>query len=307
MKIEQAKIDAFKRESGAIATIQELLRGRDADFDAAKTIRLVRHADNRKEKQIEGIKVKGTLYDIYRNDRNQFLSYQREQKKGTLDKVDYIVSFIGVSGTRARFVGVYKVGATIVDSPYEQGCVLYDLEFVEAFESLTHQVVIEWGGGTAKIWHGFHNIKAVTRIDEGFEDENGVPRFISYADTILSLRELKAIINSQYDNPWQTALRAVNCIYLITDKKTGKHYVGSTYGKNGIWGRWEAYVTTNGHGNNQELKKLLSKVPTHAETNFQWSILEVLPVNITQDQAVDRETLFKKKLMSRKPFGYNEN
>ena len=44
MTIDQSKIDAFKHESGAIVTIQELLRGRDADFDAAKTVRLVRHA-----------------------------------------------------------------------------------------------------------------------------------------------------------------------------------------------------------------------------------------------------------------------
>lgn len=307
MKIEQAKIDAFKRENRAIATIQELLRGRDADFDAAKTIRIVRHSSKREEGLIAGEEVRGTLYNIYRYQKEVFLKYQREQSRKKFEDVDYMVSFIGESGTTARFVGVYKVGNK-VDSPYNSDAIICDMDVVEVFEPLTHRVVIDWGKSTVSWCQDYKKqYKPVIRIDEGFEDENGVPRFISYADTILSLSELKAIINSQYDNPWQTALRAVNCIYLITDKKTGKHYVGSTYGKNGIWGRWEAYVTTNGHGNNQELKKLLSEVPTHAETNFQWSILEVLPVNITEDQAVDRENLFKQKLMSRAPFGYNKN
>ena len=42
--------------------------------------------------------------------------------------------------------------------------------------------------------------------------------------------------------------------------------------------------------------------------HFQWSILEVLPLNITADQAVDRENLHKQKLVSRhKATGYNEN
>lgn len=301
MKFDQSKIDAFKQEKGAIVTIQELLRGRDADFDAAKNIRLVRHADNRKVKLIKGEEVRGTLYNLYRYQKETFLQYQREQPRKRFEDVDYMVAFIGEKGTTARFVGVYKVGNK-VDSPYIPDDIICDMEVVAAFEPLTHRVVIDWGKSTVSWCQDFDTqFKPVIRIDEGFEDADGVPRFVSYYDTLLSFDQLRAVINSNNDNPWHTALRSVNCIYLISDVENGRHYVGSTYGENGIWGRWETYVKTGGHGDNVELKK-------YSAQNFQWSILEVLPINITADQAVDRENLYKQKLMSRhKVTGYNQN
>lgn len=308
MKIDQTKIDAFKRENNAIATIQELLRGRDADFDAAKTVRLVRHADNRKVKLIDGEEVRGTLYNLYRYNKEMFLKYQKEQDRKRFGNVDYIVSFIGEKGTAARFVGVYKVGNKI-QSPYGKDEIICDMDIVEAFEPLTHRVVIDWGKSTVSWCQDYESqFKPVIRVDEGFEDKDGVPRFISYADTILSFSELEAVINSNLDNPWQTALRSVNCIYVIADLNNGKHYVGSTYGEQGIWGWWETYVRTNGHGDNKALKEASRNDPNYARKNFQWSILEVLPQNITPDQAVDRENIYKQKLMSRhKLTGYNEN
>lgn len=308
MKFDQAKIDAFKQESGAIVTIQELLRGRDADFDAAKTVRLVRHADNRKVKLIEGKEVIGSLYHLYRFDKPTFLKYQKEQNRSRFENVDYIVSFIGERGTTARFVGVYKVGNK-VDSPYIHGDILCDMDIVEAFEPLTHRVVIDWGKSTVSWCQDYENQpKSVIRIDEGFEDSDGVPRYISYDQAILTLPQLKAVINSPLDNPWHTALKSLNCIYLITDRKTGKQYVGSTYNEQGIWGRWECYANTNGHGNNKQLKELLKKEgDDYMERHCQWSILEVLPIGISADQAIERETLYKLKLMTYHPLGYNEN
>lgn len=308
MNIDQNKIDAFKRDNNVIATIQELLRGRDADFDAAKTVRLVRHADNRKVKLIEGKEVHGSLYNLYRYQKDIFLKYQKEQNRKRFENVDYIVSFIGEKETYARFVGVYKVGNK-VPSPYLEGDIICDMDIVEAFEPLTHRIVIDWGKSTVSWCQDYENqFKVVTRIDEGFEDGNGVPFFTSYADTILPFGQLEAVINSPNDNPWQTALRSVNCIYVITDLNNGKHYVGSTYGENGIWGRWETYVHTNGHGDNKALKEILKNDPDYARKNFQWSILEVLPLYITDKQAFDRENLYKQKLMSRhKLTGYNEN
>lgn len=308
MKIDQNKIDAFKQESKAITTIQELLRGRDADFDAAKVVRLVRHADNRKIKIIDGKEVRGTLYNLYRYQKEMFLKYQKEQNKKRFENVDYMVSFIGEKGTTARFVGVYKVGNK-VPSRYMVDDIICDMDIVDAFEPLTHRIVIDWGKSTVSWCQDYENqFKAVIRIDEGFEDEDGVPRFTSYADTILPFGELEAVINSRKDNPWKTALRSVNCIYVISDLNNGKHYVGSTYGENGIWGRWETYVKTNGYGDNKALKEMQKVDPDYARKNFQWSILEVLPLNVTSDQAVDRENLYKQKLMSRhKHTGYNEN
>ena len=94
-------------------------------------------------------------------------------------------------------------------------------------------------------------------------------------------------------------------IYLISDTKTGKLYVGSAYGENGIWGRWSNYVLTNGHGNNKTLKELLDIDATHGN-HFQFSILMLLPRTITADEAIKKERLFKNKLGTNS-FGLNNN
>jgi len=92
-------------------------------------------------------------------------------------------------------------------------------------------------------------------------------------------------------------------IYLISDTNTGKLYVGSAYGEDGIWGRWKSYVSTNGHGNNKTLKELVENNPNYGN-NFQFSIL--IPQTITADEAIRKEPLFKNKLGAR-TFGLNNN
>lgn len=306
--MDKNKINLFKKEHKAIITIQELLQGLDSDFDNAKTIRIVRHADNRKKKIIEGKELEGSLYYLYRYEKPTFLKYQKEQQRQKFINVDYIVSFIGERGTTARFVGVYKVGNKI-DSPYNPGDIICDMDIMEAFEPLTHRVVIEWGKNTNCWCQDYKTqLKSVIRIDEGFEDADGIPRFISYDKTILTLNELKSVINSPEDNPWHTALKSLNCIYLITDRKTGKQYVGSTYNTDGIFGRWQCYSKTNGHGDNKRLKELLAKEgEDYMELNCHWTILEILPMGIEPEQATEREKLYKTKLMTYHPMGYNDN
>ena len=94
---------------------------------------------------------------------------------------------------------------------------------------------------------------------------------------------------------WKHKLTACNCIYVISDSKTGKLYVGSTYNLDGIWGRWKEYANT-GHGGNVELIKLLGEDPNYAKDNFTWSILQTLPLKINEKEAVRIETLWKDKL-----------
>ena len=64
-----------------IATIQELLKGRNEEFDKAdvERIRLIRHKDSRKEKIIGGKSYETSLYDIYLYENEAFMTYQSEQ------------------------------------------------------------------------------------------------------------------------------------------------------------------------------------------------------------------------------------
>ncbi|HRJ80232.1 MAG TPA: GIY-YIG nuclease family protein, partial [Cyclobacteriaceae bacterium] len=126
----------------------------------------------------------------------------------------------------------------------------------------------------------------------------------SLQDFILNFDELKEIVTNGYGD-WKRMLSGAKGIYLISDTKTGKLYVGSAYGEDGIWGRWNSYVSTNGHGGNKQLKELIAKKADYAK-NFQFSVLMILPKTITADQAIEKERLFKNKLGTNS-FGLNSN
>ena len=101
---------------------------------------------------------------------------------------------------------------------------------------------------------------------------------------------------------WKTALRNQKGVYLISDTRTGKFYVGSAYGEDMILGRWMAYVET-GHGGNVELKKTSFE---YIKKNFRYSILDIYKANTDDQIILAREAWWKDLLLTRK-FGFNRN
>jgi hypothetical protein len=121
----------------------------------------------------------------------------------------------------------------------------------------------------------------------------------------LSFKELEFVVeNADANSTWHDKLSSVYGIYLILDTISGKEYIGSAYGEEGIWGRWVTYKET-GHGNNQELKKLLENDENY-KYNFQFTVLRTLPGNLKPTEVVECENLYKQKLGSR-TFGLNRN
>lgn len=264
-------------------TIQELLYNRGLSSDAR--VKMVRHKD-----------VRFDLYNMYRNDKSSFLRYQSQQGRDVFGGVDFIVAFIGEEGTRSRFIGVFKVigGRRL---PVKQLSVdggqfqfQYELEDVSGFDDLKERVIIDWGKAAIKWEQLITNIKEVVEIQPGLNYR----RFIDYFDFILGFDELQEIAQNQYPD-WRKMLSATKGVYLINDSKSGKLYVGSAYGEDGIWGRWMSYVSTGGHGGNKSLKDLVQRNSDYAN-NFKFSILMLLPSTITASEAIQKEKLFKNKL-----------
>lgn len=98
--------------------------------------------------------------------------------------------------------------------------------------------------------------------------------FPGYDRVRLSYAQLHSITARQKKS-WIAALENQKAVYLITDKHTGKLYVGSATSDNGmLLARWSSYAE-NGHGDNVELKALVSqKGFEYIKENFQYSILE---------------------------------
>lgn len=292
-----------------IISIQDLLKGwnRNSEFDNANEsrIKLVRHSSDVQPDSFIYNKYKGSVYKLYRTDYALFKEWQSEQSDSKMKNVDYLVVFLAEEGCECRFIGVYRnYGPKRATG---NGLLEYTIEEVEGFEGLKDKVVIDWGKGRncMQKWQSTKNVRRIDQVNTG----NDIPYFIRYEDVILSFSQLQKVVE---DKEWKSKLESLNCVYMILDKETGKQYVGVTYKdmktgiKNGILGRWTEYAQT-GHGNNKLLVALLEdKGISYAEQNFQWTILETLPLNVTPKVAIDRESLYKKKFGTRE-HGYNEN
>lgn len=110
---------------------------------------------------------------------------------------------------------------------------------------------------------------------------------------------------------WYAALSHCQGVYLLTDTLTGLRYVGSAYGENGIWSRWETYFNSGGHGNNKLIKELLlQKKPNgteYARKYFRFSLLEQASSRDSEQYVLIREGFWKTVLLTRGKFGLNDN
>ncbi len=152
----------------------------------------------------------------------------------------------------------------------------------------------------------FENHYSDLEVQEILREPYSGRSFPGFEDIDGSFEELEALTgNSRPD--WRAALSSVKGVYLISDIKTGKRYVGSAYGDHGIWSRWRAYAAT-GHGGNAELRALV-KDPTleYCRKSFRFALLESRPAPTPDEVIVAREAFWKRILLSRGEYGLNRN
>lgn len=223
---------------------------------------------------------------------------------------DYVLFFVPEKRDQARFVSVYRIDKSRFRRDNEKS--YFDLTEVQDFDNLKERVVVLWKGDRSIAQHWFRDEKKsvlaerfVLSIDNGIRKD--VKKFESYAEVMLSYDELCSVIK---DKEWQDKLSVVNCIYSIVDKRNGKQYIGQTSNSRGILGRWEVYANTV-NGGDEELIKLGDDC---VKKNFQWTILETLPLVRENDKdgktrITEREQFYKRKFCTSTKIsgGYNPN
>lgn len=262
-------------------------------------IRLVRHGD--KEMHI---------LETFRNNLQKLEVYQSYQKPRKFGDAKYIAVFAPYHKTTALFLGLWKIigckehyefteenldELNKYDLPEDwfRDHVRYELKLIDTMYDLSDRLVIEWGGATVS-WVQKKD-KEVIEI----HGKNSIRDFESFDSLEITFYELKKIINHPDENiTWVKSLSSVNGVYLIQDVTTGKLYVGSAYGEDGIYGRWSSYAQ-NGHGGNKGLQGL-------NPDNFKFSILEIVPSTSIADYVIECENKWKNKLGTRE-FGLNKN
>ncbi len=231
------------------------------------------------------------------NDWLNWQVYRGTEKKERFVK-DFVVSFAQMKGNKFLFGGIFRIISRTGD--------VYDVEYTEEYRDMIGRLIIEY--------HGDNNRTTVftpsyiysnSRISGIYEYRFKGEPFRSYDEINHDFSAMEIIVKNGLSD-WKVALSSVSGIYLISDKATGKHYVGSAHGEDGIWGRWNSYIY-GFHGNNVDLVKLFEEeTEEYFRENFKFAILEVIPSARTQDEVNDKESLWKRKLFSRE-FGYNQN
>lgn len=259
---------------------------------------------------------KNDVYSLENN--NTSLMEHISWKKGADSKTSfriiptkYCLQFIRLDKDKKwdqwLFLGAFEKTDKI--NKFDDGHETYNLVPIKRFEAFKERLIIRYkrkpGPKCVKLSIDYINkIDVVQLLDKKYGDVQKV--FEGYNKVSLNFKELKEIIEKNNDE-WRIALSNVNCVYVITDINNGKVYIGSTYGYDGIWGRWSYYVYSNGTGHNDMLDEILKKDSEYPAKNFKWSILECF---YTRDGSteliIDRENYWKGVFASREN-GYNKN
>jgi len=143
-------------------------------------------------------------------------------------------------------------------------------------------------------------------LKEILEEPYSIHAFPGYKNFDVPFMTLENMFRKDY-LPWKNAL-SIKGIYLITDMKTGKKYVGKASGEKGFWQRWSDYIS-DGHGGDVDLKKLLDDRGglQYARENYKFTLLEIVESSL-ENEIDDRENYWKRVLMSRlESVGHNKN
>lgn len=196
------------------------------------------------------------------------------------------------------FGGVFDVIERLADR--------YVVELSEHGANFTGRLILRSSYRNRSTRVNFDNHYADFEVSEILKEPYSGEAFPGYDNIDVSFAELEALVRNNRPD-WKAALSSVKGVYLISDTSTGKKYVGSAYGNEGIWSRWQSYVGT-GHGGNVELRELV-RDPTLAYCRqfFRLALLEHRSTSTPDDFVIQRESFWKQVLLTRGEHGLNRN
>lgn len=239
--------------------------------------------------------------DIWMNDERKFQKWQEHQKIKNFER-EYIVSLIEMPGKSLwLFVGAYK--SISVKESKDQKTYFYETKLTPISKELQGRLVIKYDRNGRNSFRNGEGLVDSTSLYEVRAEKLVFAEFENYKKVKLTRGNLEILF--QHHHPaWKAALSSVKGVYLISDSESGNLYVGSAYGENGIWQRWEEYAKSY-HGDNKEFKKLFKEKKGAAFNAFTYSILETFDVNASKNEVISSEEEWKRRLLSVE-FGFNQ-
>lgn len=182
----------------------------------------------------------------------------------------------------------------------------YDADEVKEYEQYFGRLVVEYHNPCRTMGRKYENVMDELEVVQILNEQYTGNEFPGYENVRLSYPLLKNIVDRQLPG-WVDALRNQKAVYLITDTKTGKMYVGSATSQTGmLLQRWSSYAA-DGHGGNVKLRELVKQQGfDYVKENFQYSILENYNARMDDGYILKRESWWKETLCTR-THGYNKN
>lgn len=203
----------------------------------------------------------------------EILAYTATQSSDTrrfpASPSDCWVVFIREGGNQARLWSVIENRGEVSRDEIRR---TFDIVETEQMADLRGRLVIGWK--SPRTWRMSGTAAGAYPVTS-ISDAEPIP-FPGFDRLILSYPQLQAVMREHRYASWRTALASVTGIYLITDTRDGRQYVGKADGEESIRQRWSAYAC-NGHGGNVELRTL-------DPSSYRFSLLRVFdPATPTRD------------------------
>jgi len=131
-------------------------------------------------------------------------------------------------------------------------------------------------------------------------------KFEGYDNVYLPFYRLKQVFNGEIMPTYRDALEKITGVYCLTDRHTGKLYIGSATGEDGVAQRWGSYLNSK-HGGNVKLIELHKKEGAeYFEEHFTFTVLEYFGLSYDPERVKQREQYWKRCFDTIKN-GYNDN
>lgn len=231
--------------------------------------------------------------------RGEFDAWQSWQSRRNFER-EYVVSLIQLAEpSQWLYVGSYSQKS----SKECEDHIDYQLEPLANIQSLAGRAVCHFRRPSRNSYLLGETVAPSCVIHEIKSERLQLADFPGFKNIDISFGELGIIVRQAIPS-WRAALESVAGVYLISDHKDGKLYVGSATGEGGFWSRWCAYL--GGHGDNVRLRKLIDEGGTERAGSFHFSVLEIADTHTKPEEVLAREAHWKRVLLSRL-HGHNGN
>lgn len=212
-----------------------------------------------------------------------------------------VFSFIKMSYDEWLFISA----AEIVDVPESSRA---KVKIIEKYKPLFGRLVIRYYKGNTYARYVFRMDKIIENctVKEILPCQYNGEQFEGYDRVYLPYYKLSDVFHGKIMPTYYEALKKVTGIYCLTDTKTGKLYIGSATGGEGVAGRWGNYLDSK-HGGNKKLIALYNdKGPSYFEENFTYTLIEYFGLSYDPSKIIECEQYWKLCLNTIKS-GYNDN